>query len=101
MNFVGVGYVPPVIILIIVFGGAALYLLYLCGLSRLLTKAGFPQKYAACAVILDAVLVVMGIQPWLWHRLFHPPIPVSAFCALMLLAFVNWPQATVEKPAPD
>lgn len=89
------------LLLLIVGASFAFYAFYLWGLSRLLARTGFPQTYVAWVVILDVVLVAMRMQPWLWIAPLHPPIPKSAFCALMLLAFMNWPSASVEKPTLD
>jgi hypothetical protein len=96
MNFVGIGTVPPVFILLMLVAVVAFYSLYLWSLSRLITKAGFPRKYVAIAACFDIALAFLGLGPWLWYRLFHPPIPISAFAAIMALAFSRWP--TIDPP---
>lgn len=109
MQFVGVGAVPPLIMLLMLLVAAAFYVFYLWGLSRLLGKAGFPQQYVAYAALFDIVMAILGRTSWLWYRLWYPPIPMSAFVALMALAFISWPTATKadsevsssEEPLPD
>jgi hypothetical protein len=96
MQFVGIGTVHP-IMLIPVIAGAVFYAIYLWGLSRLLEKTRFPRQYVGYAVLLDVALAMLGYGGWgrwLWNYPLHPPVPVSAFCALMFIAFASWPKAS-------
>ncbi|MDB5386047.1 MAG: hypothetical protein JWM11_1693 [Planctomycetaceae bacterium] len=98
MNFVGIG-ANSLWFMASLVGGVMLYVLYLWSLWRILTKIHLPLQFLAYAVFLDVFLSVLGfdVGRWFWIWPLRPPIPVSAFCAIVLLAFANCSAGTTKE----